>query len=82
MIGLGHTGTVLAACLPDTPLVRVEAPSVTGGALRGGNVAIAASTGFMIGDALLRISPCGLLDLSEQLGSAVESLPAYEGIGW
>jgi hypothetical protein len=36
----------------------------------------------MIGDALLRISPRALLDLSEQLGGAVESLPAYEGIGW
>ena len=81
MIGHVHAGTVLAACLTDTPLVRVEPPSATGGVARS-ELATVASTNSMIGDALLRISPRALLDLSEQLGSAVESLPAYEGIGW
>ena len=51
-------------------------------ALRGADVAIVSSTDHAVLDALLTIPPRHLIDLSGRLGSEVESLPGYEGLGW
>jgi hypothetical protein len=49
---------------------------------RGADAVVFSSVSCVIRDALLlRASPGGLLDLSTDPGSAVESSPAYEGVG-
>jgi hypothetical protein len=48
---------------------------------RGADAVVLSSVSCVIRDALLRASPGGLLDLSTDLGSAVESSAAYEGVG-
>jgi GDP-mannose 6-dehydrogenase len=53
-----------------------------GAALNGADVAVVSSTDPAIRAALLAAPPRRLLDLSGRLGSEVESLPGYEGIGW
>ncbi len=51
-------------------------------ALRGADIAIVSSADPAVADALVRHPPSHVLDLSGALGSAVESLPGYQGLGW
>ena len=53
-----------------------------GEALSGAEVAIVSSNEQIVLDALLRASPRYLIDLCGRLGSDVEALPGYEGLGW
>jgi GDP-mannose 6-dehydrogenase len=52
------------------------------GAVRGADVAVVSSSEHAVVDALLTIPPPHLIDISGQLGSKVESLSGYEGLGW
>jgi GDP-mannose 6-dehydrogenase len=51
-------------------------------ALDGADTAIVSSNESAVLDALLAAPPGRLIDLSGRLGSAVEALPGYEGLGW
>jgi GDP-mannose 6-dehydrogenase len=51
-------------------------------ALRGADTAVVSTGEPAVLEALTACPPSRLIDLSGQLGSAVESLPGYEGIGW
>jgi len=53
-----------------------------GAALRDADVAIVASNDDAVVEALSMNPPHHLIDLSGRLGSAIESLPGYEGLGW
>jgi GDP-mannose 6-dehydrogenase len=53
-----------------------------GEVLHGADVVIVSSSQSEVVDALLASPPPRLIDLSGRLGSAVEALPGYEGIGW
>jgi GDP-mannose 6-dehydrogenase len=53
-----------------------------GDVLRGADMAIVSSSQSAVVEALVADPPPRLLDLSGQLGQAVEALPGYEGIGW
>jgi GDP-mannose 6-dehydrogenase len=53
-----------------------------GEALRGADVAIVSTSDRAALDALLITPPSHLIDLNGRLGSEVESLPGYEGVGW
>jgi len=53
-----------------------------GEALQGVDVALVSSSDPAIIAALLACPPRRLLDLNGRLGTAVEALPGYEGIGW
>jgi GDP-mannose 6-dehydrogenase len=51
-------------------------------ALQGADVAIVASNDHAVVDALRTSQPRHLIDLTGRLGSEVELLPGYEGLGW
>jgi GDP-mannose 6-dehydrogenase len=51
-------------------------------ALRGADVAVVSSNEQAVLEALLAIPPPHLIDISGRLGTEVESLPGYEGLGW
>jgi GDP-mannose 6-dehydrogenase len=51
-------------------------------ALRGADIAVVSSADQAILSALLGAAPRHLLDLIGRLGTEIESLPGYEGIGW
>jgi len=51
-------------------------------ALLGADVALVSSNDGPVVDALLLDPPPWTIDLSGRLGSAVEALPGYEGVGW
>jgi len=51
-------------------------------ALQGADVAIVASNDLEVIDAVRAAQPPHLIDLTGRLGSQVESLPGYEGLGW
>ncbi|HXY43280.1 MAG TPA: nucleotide sugar dehydrogenase [Acidimicrobiales bacterium] len=51
-------------------------------ALEGADTAIVSSSDEAVVSALLRARPQRIFDLSGRLGSAVEALPGYEGVGW
>jgi GDP-mannose 6-dehydrogenase len=51
-------------------------------ALQGADVAVVSSSEHAVREALLAIPPSHLIDLSGRLGTEVESLPGYEGLGW
>ncbi len=53
-----------------------------GEALHGAEVAIVASNDDAVVRALRTSPPRHLIDLSGRLGTEVESLPGYEGLGW
>ena len=53
-----------------------------GEVLAGADVAIISSSQPEVVAAVLAAPPPYLVDLSGQLGDAVESLPGYEGVGW
>ena len=51
-------------------------------ALQGADVAVVSSSEHSVREALLAIPPPHLIDISGRLGTEVESLPGYEGLGW
>lgn len=51
-------------------------------ALDGAEVAIVAHAGGAVREALLERRPEAIMDLQGNLGSAIEALPGYQGIGW
>jgi len=51
-------------------------------ALQGAGVAVVSTSDTVARDALLAAPPPHLIDISGRLGSEVESLPGYEGLGW
>ncbi len=51
-------------------------------ALSGAEAAVVSSSSGAVIAALLETPPARILDLTGRLGSAVESLPGYEGVGW
>ena len=51
-------------------------------ALRGADIAIVSSSDQAVVDALIMTPPPHLIDVNGRLGSEVESLPGYEGVGW
>jgi len=51
-------------------------------ALLGADVAVVSSSEHSVREALLAIPPPHLIDISGRLGTEVESLPGYEGLGW
>lgn len=65
--------------LPHLGRLLAHEPSA---ALRGADLAIVASTDDAVVAALTLNPPRYLIDLTGRLGSAVESLPCYEGLGW
>ena len=65
--------------LPHLGRLLVREP---GEALRGAGVAILSASDDAVQEALLTSPPPHLIDLSGRLGSRVESLPGYEGLGW
>jgi GDP-mannose 6-dehydrogenase len=76
---IGANRRHVEAKLPHLGRLLAHEPSE---ALRGADVAIVSSADPAIRAALLMISPRHLLDLNGRLGSEIESLPGYEGIGW
>ncbi|MGH9101317.1 MAG: UDP-glucose dehydrogenase family protein [Acidimicrobiales bacterium] len=51
-------------------------------ALEGADVAVVSSKDLAVTEALLATPPPVLIDLTGRLGSAVEALAGYEGLGW
>ncbi len=51
-------------------------------ALKDAGLALVSSSDKAVTDALLASPPPRLIDLSGRLGTAVEALPGYEGVGW
>jgi nucleotide sugar dehydrogenase len=65
--------------LPHLGRLLVHEP---GEALQGAGVAIVSTSDTVVLAALLASPPPHLIDVSGRLGSEVESLPGYEGLGW
>jgi GDP-mannose 6-dehydrogenase len=76
---IGTNRRYVEAKLPHLGRLLAHEPSE---ALRGADVAIVSSADPAIRAALLMVPPRHLLDLNGRLGSEIESLPGYEGIGW
>jgi GDP-mannose 6-dehydrogenase len=51
-------------------------------ALQGSDIAMVATSDDAVVEAVYAARPARILDLSGRLGTAVEALPGYEGIGW
>jgi GDP-mannose 6-dehydrogenase len=51
-------------------------------ALEGADTAVVSSSDEGVIRALVAASPRRIFDLTGGLGSAVEALPGYEGVGW
>jgi GDP-mannose 6-dehydrogenase len=69
----------IEAKLPHLSRLLTHEP---GEALRGAGVAVVSSSDQAVIRGLLEFPPRHLVDLSGQLGDAVESLPGYQGAGW
>lgn len=65
--------------LPHLRRVLAEDPSA---ALRGAQIALVSTTDPATVEALLADPPRRIFDLSGRLGTRVETLPGYEGVGW
>jgi GDP-mannose 6-dehydrogenase len=76
---IGANRRQVEAKLPHLRRLLAEEP---GAALRGADIAVVAASEQPIVHALLNTPPRRLLDLSGRLGSAVETLPGYEGLSW
>jgi GDP-mannose 6-dehydrogenase len=76
---IGANRRHIEAKLPHLGRLLAREP---GEALRGADVAIVSSADPGITAALLTTAPPHLLDLNGRLGTEIESLPGYEGIGW
>jgi GDP-mannose 6-dehydrogenase len=75
----GSNRRQVEAKLPHLGRLLTHEPSQ---ALDGADVAIVSATDLAVIDALLRVPPRYLVDLSGRLGSELEALPGYEGVGW
>jgi GDP-mannose 6-dehydrogenase len=51
-------------------------------ALDGAQTAVVSSSDASVVAALLAAAPPRTIDLTGRLGSAVEALPGYDGVGW
>jgi GDP-mannose 6-dehydrogenase len=76
---IGANRRHVASKLPHLGRLLAHEP---GAALRDADLAIVASTDDAVVAALTFDPPRYLIDLTGRLGSAVESLPCYEGLGW
>jgi GDP-mannose 6-dehydrogenase len=76
---IGTNRRYVESKLPHLGRLLVREP---GEALSGAEVAIVSSNEQIVLDALLGASPRYLIDLCGRLGSDVEALPGYEGLGW
>jgi GDP-mannose 6-dehydrogenase len=76
---IGTNRSYVESKLPH--LVRLLANTATE-ALEGADLAIVSSTEPTAIEALLADPPPNVIDISGRLGSEVESLPGYSGIGW
>jgi GDP-mannose 6-dehydrogenase len=76
---VGANRRQIEAKLPHLSRLLAHEP---GEALRGAGVAVVSSSDPAVIAGLLEFPPRHLVDLSGQLGDAVESLPGYQGAGW
>jgi GDP-mannose 6-dehydrogenase len=76
---IGANRRQVEAKLPHLGRLLTHEP---GEALRGADIAIVSASDHAVRAALLLSPPRCLIDLSGRLGSEVESLPGYEGLGW
>ena len=76
---IGANRRQIEAKLPHLGRLLTREPAE---ALRGADVAIVSSADPVITAVLLTTAPPHLLDLNGRLGTDIESLPGYEGIGW
>jgi len=76
---VGANRRYIESKLPHLKRLLVQDP---GEALHGAEAAVVSIGGRAVVDALLVTPPQRLIDLSGRLGSEVESLSGYEGIGW
>jgi GDP-mannose 6-dehydrogenase len=76
---IGANRRHIEAKLPHLGRLLAHEP---GQALHGADIAIVSSGDQAVRDALLRSAPSHLFDLNGRLGTEVEALPGYEGIGW
>jgi len=76
---VGANRRYVASRLPHLSRLLAREPDE---ALRAADVAIVSMSDQSVVDALVRFPPRRLIDLCGQLGSEVESLQGYEGIGW
>jgi GDP-mannose 6-dehydrogenase len=76
---IGANQRYVEAKLPHLSRLLVNEP---GEALRGADLAIASASEPAVIGALLAAPPRHLIDLSGRLGSEVEAISGYEGIGW
>ena len=51
-------------------------------ALDGAQTAVVSSSNASVVAALLSATPPRIIDLTGRLGSAIEALPGYGGVGW
>ena len=65
--------------LPHLQRVLTDDPSA---ALAGADLAIVSATDTAAINALLEAPPARTIDLIGRLGTDVEALPGYEGVGW
>ena len=76
---VGANRRYIESRLPHLERLLVRKPSQ---ALSGADVAIVSMRDQATADALIRHRPRRVIDLVGNLGSVVESLPGYEGLGW
>ena len=76
---VGANRRVVESKLPHLGRLLTHAPA---GALDGAGTAIVSCTEPAVVEALLAQPPRHLVDLSGRLGTGVEALPGYEGVGW
>jgi GDP-mannose 6-dehydrogenase len=69
----------MQAKLPHLGRLLADAPAQ---ALNGADIALVSANESAVCSALLAAPPPRLIDLSGHLGSQVEALPGYEGLGW
>lgn len=76
---IGSNRQYAASRLPHLQRLITETPEE---ALRGADLALVSTSHPAVLDALATDPPVAVLDLHGRLGSAVESLPQYEGVAW
>jgi GDP-mannose 6-dehydrogenase len=76
---VGANRRYIESRLPHLERLMTREPSQ---ALAGADVAIVSTRDQSATDALIRHRPRRVIDLIGNLGSAVEELPGYEGLGW
>ncbi len=76
---VGNNRRYVESKLPHLRRLLVHEPL---DALVGADAAIVSTSASPVVDALLTSPPPHLIDLSGRLGTDVEALPGYEGVGW